>query len=151
MNRFLILLLIIPIAYFAGVWLRDEPDGPKSDNEILLEQFKDLTINQPKSITALLDRKQVNKQTREIVKTFILKTHEELLPKAQRVPHSAEDIISEMNRHLPEYDFGAPEDKGSYFRLLTSNADWQVTAVKTSNGYFSQWVQVTDIHQLTNE
>lgn len=151
MNRFLILIIIIPIAYFAGVFFQSEPEGPKSDKEIILEQFEDLTINKPKNITVLLNRKQVNKETREIVKTYVFKTYEELLPKAQRVPHSADDVISEMNRHLPEYDFGSPKEKGSYFRLLTPNADWQVTAVETTNGYFSQWVQVTDIHQITNE
>lgn len=151
MKRFLILLLIIPVAYFAGVSLRDEPEGPKTDKEIVLEQFEDLTINKPGNADVLVNRKQVNKQTKEIVKTIVLKTHEELLPKAQRIPHSANDVISEMNRHLPDYDFGAPEGEGSYFRLLTSNADWQVTSAKTTNGYFSQWVQVTDIHQLSNE
>lgn len=151
MNRFLIILILVPIAYIAGVWFKDEPQGLKSEKEKILEQFEDLTINQPKTITILVNRKQVNKQTREIVKTYVLKTYEELLPKAQRIPHAADDVIQEMNRHLPEYDFGEPEDKGSFYRLLSANADWQVTAVQTPKGYFSQWVQVTDMHQLLNE
>lgn len=148
MQRILILLVLIPVAYIISVSFRSEPEGPKSDKEIVLEQFEDLTINQPKTISVLLNRKQTNQQTREIVKTYILKTYEELLPKAQRIPHSADDVITEMNRHLPDYEFGAPEGKGSFFRLVNANEDWQVTAVKTSEGYYSQWVQVTDIHQL---
>jgi len=151
MKKYLFLLVCAVVVFFVASELRIERERIPTESEIVVDLLGEYAFNTPLEVAVLFNEETENRKKREKIKIIILKTNEEYLPKAQRVPDKSIQVIDILNDKLPDYDFGFPvSESASFFRMLTSNSDWGVSTIETSLGHFSLWRRVTDIHHATS-
>ena len=152
MRALIFFIIIIPFVLLIMAQCHEKPEHLKTESEKIADLLEDLTFNTPKEITVLFNNDYADQKTREKIKTLILKTDEEYLPKSPKISNKPETVLNALHTSLPDHDFGKPSGtEANYFRWLTSNSEWTVSAVKTSQGYFSHWQKVTDVHQLSRD
>ncbi|HFE38776.1 MAG TPA: hypothetical protein ENK06_10235 [Gammaproteobacteria bacterium] len=145
------LVALVGFTYFAGSE-NQEADKFVSERDEAKELLADITFNTPKRINILLHERHVDKKTRTRYTTLVFKTDEEYLPKSPKNFASSADVLKILQTTLPEYDFGEPiSDKASYSHLLIGNAEWTISSLHSTHGYFSQWVKQMDVYELLNE
>jgi len=150
---FLVILPIIVLVSFMYMGAFDKkPEPPKTDREKALELIEEIAFNRPPRISLLMNQQFVDKKTREKFNILIFKTDEEFQPRSSPVPEKTNSVLNMLQTDLPDTDFGEPiENKATYARLLFGNAEWTISSIQTSNGYFSKWVKKVDVHQLIRE
>lgn len=148
----------LPIALFLGVVLYlgdkndNEPEEVKSEREEVKEILADITFNTPKRINVLLNEQYLDKKSRIRYNTYVFKTDEEYLPKSPKNPDTSANALIILKEVLPEYDFGeAINQDASYSHLLFGNAEWTISSVHTTHGFFSKWEKQVDAYQLIGE
>lgn len=147
MAKYVFLLISAVIVFVIASEMRIERDRIPTKSEKMVELLENYAFSAPKVVEVLLDEEIDNKKTREKVKVIIIRTDTEYLPKAQRVPDKAENVMDILSARLPGNDFGTPlSENASFFRMLTSNSDWAVSTIETTRGHFSLWKRVTDIN-----
>lgn len=152
MRGLLFLIAIVPLALMLAAQFKSESDRVPTEKEQIVSLLEDMTFNTPRRIQVLLNEDRLDKEKRQRIKTIILKTDEEYLPKSQRIVDKAPVVLDILRKDLAGHDFGtAVGDKASYFRWLTSDAEWTLSSVETSNGHYSRWEGVGDIYQLRAE
>ncbi|MDH5544608.1 MAG: hypothetical protein OEZ43_03380 [Gammaproteobacteria bacterium] len=156
MKGLLFLVVIIPFALLlvseCTQSVKETPEHLKTEQEKVTTLLKDFTFNTPGNIDVLLHRDQVDNKTRERVKTIVLKTNVEYLPKTPRITDKASEVLAILQQTLPEQDFGqAVNDEGSFFRMMTANSEWFVYTVETTSGHYSRWERRADVYQATSD
>ena len=156
MRGLIFLVVIIPfillIVSELSESLKETPEHLKTEQQKVVEMLEDFTFNTPAQMEVLLNREHIDNKTRERIKTIVLKTDEEYLPKTQRVPDKADNVIAILEKSLPNGQFGqAKSDTGSFFRMLTANSEWLVYSIETDQGHFSRWERRADVYQATGD
>jgi hypothetical protein len=152
MKQLLFLIIILPFVFLLGLSLRDEPEESLTEDKKIAALLEDMTFNTPKTITVLLNTEHNDNATRQRVKTIVLKTNEEYLPRTPRIQDKSQAVIGLLKKEVPNYDFGAPiNEQGSYFRWLTPNGEWTASSVETSLGNFSIWERRAEFNELRVE
>ncbi len=152
MKAVIFLIVILPFAFLLTAEFDEPPEHLKTEKEKLVDLLEDLTFNTPKEIIILSNDDHFNPKTRVKIKTLILKTNEEYLPKSPRISNKAQIVLDALKTDLPAHDFGEPTSTQAHsFRWLTPNSEWLVSSVETSNGYFSRWKKTTDVHQFSRD
>jgi len=145
-------IVVLPFIFLLAVQLDEPPEHLKTEKEKLVDLLEDLTFNTPKEIIILSNEEHFDQKTRVKIKTLILKTNEEYLPKSPRILNKAKTVLDRLKTGLPAHDFGEPKSTQAHsFRWLTPNSEWIVSSVETSYGHFSRWEKTTDVHQLSRD
>lgn len=146
------MVLFIGGVVYLGQDTVNEADEVVSEREEVKEILADITFNTPKRINVLYNEQFLDKKTRIRYNTYVFKTDEEYLPKSPKNPDSAKNALSILKDVLPDYDFGEPiSSKASYSHLLIGNAEWIISSLHTTRGYFSKWEKQVDAYQLLGE
>ncbi len=154
MNMKLLVFTIIlaALVFIVAVDTREKPEHLQTEADKVENLLEDYVFNTPKQISVLYQQEDEDKKTRERIKTIVLKTDEEYVPKSPRIPNGFQAVLDEMQSHLPDYDFGEQvSEKATLFHWLSPGANWVVTSIVTTNGYYSRWERRMDVHQLSNE
>lgn len=152
MKGLLFIIVLAVFAYTLGTAFRETPEHMLTETEKVQRFLADFTFNKPSEITVLYDNQRVDNKTRETIKTLILKTDEEYLPKSPKVPDTFDNVITLLKNSVPSHDFGEQTGvEGGYFQWLTKNSTWTVSSIETSNGHYSRWERRTDVYQVTND
>jgi len=152
MKAVIFLIVILPFALLLTAQFKETPEHLKTEKEKLVDLLEDLTFNTPKEIIVLSNEDHFDPKTRVTIKTLILKTNEEYLPKSPPISNKAKTVLETLKTDLPEHDFGEPKSTQAHsFRWLTPSSEWLVSSVETSYGHFSRWKKTTDVHQLSRD
>jgi len=152
MKQFLLFIAIIPVVLIVATEFSKKPDQAMTEREKLMDTLNDMTFNRPERITVLIDETTVDKKARERVRTLVLKTNEEYVPKSQRRKSSTDAVLKLLKEKLPEYEFGEiVNSEASFFHLLSPRAEWAVSSLETNKGFYSRWESREDFHSITNQ
>jgi len=149
----LIFTIIIALLGFIVISdLRDPPEHMQTEADKVKDFLEDYAFNTPKHIGVLFQDEVDIKDSRKVIKTIIVRSNEEFLPKSPRAPDKYTVVLNEMKKHLPEHNFGEQvSEKGSFFSWVSPDAQWNVSSIETSMGHYSKWVRSADKYQLSNE
>ena len=151
MKKYVFLLIAAVIAFVVGTELRLERERVPTEAELVVDFLEDYAFVRPREVTVLLKETTVDKKRREKKLVLVLKSDEEYLPKSQRIKDDDAKVLGIFQDSVPDYDFGTVEPgSASYFHMLTFDAEWKVSTIKTSNGHFSHWEQVTDLFSASS-
>ncbi len=151
MKKYLFLLVSAVVVFFVASQLRIDREHIPTESEIVVDLLENFAFIRPKEVDVLFKEKNADKKRREIILIMVLKTVDEYLPKSSRIEDKASRALEIMRTSLPDYDFGEPvSEKASYFRMLTSDSEWTVSTIETSQGHFSRWKRVTDMFSATS-
>jgi len=151
MRGLIFVTVIAMVAFIVVNELRDPPESMLTERDKIERFLADYTFNSPKDIVVLFQREDVDNKTREKVKTLVLRTDEEYIPRSPRIPDQSMRVFTALTAMVPEHDFGAPiDERAGYFQWLGPNTQWKVSSVVTSTGHYSLWERREDVYQLTN-
>lgn len=152
MKKWIFLIIILPFVFILGVALRDEPEETLTEDKKIVALLEGMTFNTPKQISVISNIERNDNATHQRVKTIVLKTDEEYLPRSPKIPDNAAIVLEMLKREVPNYDFGVPiHEQASNFRWLTPNGDWTVSSLTTSQGEFSLWERRAEFNELHAE
>ena len=152
MKALVFTIIIALLGFIVLSDLRDPPEHMQTEADKVKEFLEDYAFNTPKHIGVLHQDEVENKETRKIVKTIILRSNQEYLPKSPRIADDYQTTLNEMKEDLPNHDFGEQvSEESSFFSWLSPDAQWSVSAIETSKGHYSKWVRSADKFQLRRE
>lgn len=149
MRQLVFLIFILPFVFLLALSLREPPEESLTEDKKIAALLEDMTFNTPKQIKVLANKEYNDNTKREHVKTIVLKTNEEYLPRTPRIQDKSRVVLDMLKKEVPDYDFGTPVNEyASYFRWLTPNGEWTASSVVTSQGDFSIWERRSEFSEL---
>jgi len=151
MQKYLFLLVTVVVVFYVASELRIERERVPTEGEVANKLLEDFIVIRPRDVDVLFKEFTVDNKRREKILVMILKSDQEYMPRASRVPEKSSAVIKMMHESLPDYDFGTPKsEEANFYRLLTSNSEWMVSTIETSKGYYSRWKRITDMFSATS-
>ena len=151
MQKYLFLLVSAVVVFFVASELRIERERIPTEGEKAIELLENFIVIRPREVDVLFKEFTVDNKRREKVLIMVLKSDMEFQPRSSRVVDSSENVIKMMKASLPEHDFGTPKaEDANFYRMLTSDSEWMVSTIETSEGYFSRWKRITDMFSATS-
>ena len=106
MQKYLFLLVAAVVVFFVASELRIERERTPTEGEVANNLLENFIVIRPKDVDVLFKEFTVDNKRREKILVMILKSDQEYMPRASRVPDQSSEVIKMMHDSLPDYDFG---------------------------------------------